>query len=177
MLQTALFPSAAAPAPHCPPARAARLAPGSMFSATERQAWIGVVSREHVRRGVAGGFIQLNHGQKAPVGRMRAGDRIAMYSPRVAYPDGTPLQCFTAIGVVLSGTAYQVEMALDFRPWRIDVAFAPCREVPIRPLIDRLSFIRSKTQWGAAFRFGYLKVPAEDFALIASAMRVDWPAE
>lgn len=142
---------------------------------TTRQAWIGVVSREHVQRGVAGGFIQLNHGKKAPVQKLRAGDRIAMYSPRSAYPDGAPLQRFTAIGVVVSGEVYQVEMAPDFHPWRIDVDFADCREAPIQPLIERLSFIRSKTHWGAAFRFGYLKVPADDFALIASSMQVEWP--
>ena len=38
------------------------------------------------------------------------------------------------------------------------------------PLIDQLSFIKSKTHWGAAFRSGQLKVPARDFALIAEAM-------
>ncbi|MFL6232166.1 MAG: hypothetical protein ACJ76N_03455 [Thermoanaerobaculia bacterium] len=27
-----------------------------------------------------------------------------------------------------------------------------------------------RAHWGAAFRFGYLKVPAEDFLLIAQAM-------
>ncbi len=146
-------------------------------STSPRQAWIGVVSREHVQRGVAGGFIQLNHGKKAPVQRLRAGDRIAMYSPRTAYPDGAPLQTFTAIGVVASGEVYQVEMAPDFHPWRVDVEFADCREAPIRPLIERLSFIHSHTHWGAAFRFGYLKVPVDDFALIASSMKVEWPAD
>jgi predicted RNA-binding protein len=52
-----------------------------------------------------------------------------------------------------------------------------CKEVPIKPLIDALSFIKSKTHWGAAFRFGYLKVPAHDFSLIAEAMGVALPAE
>ncbi|HEX5685485.1 MAG TPA: EVE domain-containing protein [Ideonella sp.] len=140
-----------------------------------RQGWVGVVSREHVLHGVAGGFIQLNHGKKAPLQKLHAGDRVVIYSPRTAYPDGNPLQCFTAIGVVVSGAVYQVEMAPDFHPHRVDVAFAHCREAPIRPLIEQLSFIGNKTHWGAAFRFGYLKVPAEDFALIASAMHVEWP--
>jgi hypothetical protein len=141
------------------------------------QGWVGVVSREHVLRGVAGNFIQLNHGKKAPLQRLHAGDRVVIYSPRTAYPDGAPLQYFTAIGVVRSGEVYQVEMAPDFHPYRVDVDFADCHEAPIQPLIERLSFIKSKTHWGAAFRFGYLKVPAEDFALIASAMQVEWPAD
>jgi hypothetical protein len=141
------------------------------MTAPSQQCWIGVVSREHVQRGVAGGFLQLNHGKSAPLQRLRAGDVVAMYSPRTSYPDGEPLQCFTAIGTVDTGEVYQVSMSEDFSPWRIDVTFAGSREVPIRPLVERLSFIRSKTHWGAAFRFGYVKVSVADFALIADAMK------
>ena len=137
---------------------------------TSRGYWIGVVSRSHVHIGVKGGFIQLNHGKKAPLQRLRAGDGLAMYSPRTEYPDGEPLQHFTAIGVVSTGEIYQVEINSDFKPFRIDVQFFKCEEAPIKPLIEKLSFIKSKTHWGAAFRFGQLKVPQEDFLLIAKAM-------
>jgi len=138
-----------------------------------RQFWIGVVSREHVRLGVKGGFIQLGHGKKAPVQRLHAGDALVMYSPRTAYPDGAPLQAFTAIGVVSTGKVYQVQMTEDFKPYRVDVSFLKAKEAPIKPLIDALSFIKSKTHWGAAFRFGQIKIPAEDFKLIAKAMGVE----
>jgi len=138
-----------------------------------RQFWIGVVSREHVRLGVKGGFIQLGHGKKAPVQRLRAGDALVMYSPRTAYPDGEPLQAFTAIGVVSTGKVYQVQMTEEFKPYRVDVRFLKAKEAPIKPLIDALSFIKSKTHWGAAFRFGQIKIPAEDFKLIAKAMGVE----
>ena len=131
-----------------------------------------MVSRSHVQRGVEGGFIQLNHGKKAPVQRLKAGDRLALYSPRTDCPDGQPLQAFTALGVVATGQVYQVEMSAEFKPYRVDVGFLPCQEAPIKPLVERLSFIKSKTHWGAAFRFGFLKVPEEDFALIESAMSV-----
>jgi len=46
-----------------------------------------------------------------------------MYSPRTAYPDGEPLQAFTAIGVVTTGRIYQVEMTEAFKPYRVDVKF------------------------------------------------------
>lgn len=129
-----------------------------------------MVSHAHVRIGVDGGFIQLNHGKKAPLAKLRAGDGLVMYSPRSDYPNGEILQAFTAIGVVGTGEIYQVEMSPDFVPYRVDVAFEPCSEAPIRPLIDQLSFIRDKTHWGAAFRFGQLRIPAADFATIAQAM-------
>jgi hypothetical protein len=135
-----------------------------------RRYWIGVVSRSHVERGVAGGFLQLNHGKQAPVRKLAAGDGVAIYSPRTAYPDGAPLQAFTAIGTVATGEIYQVEMAPDFRPYRVDVRWAPCREAAIAPLIEALAFIRDKTHWGAAFRFGQLRIDATDFGTIATAM-------
>jgi EVE domain len=132
--------------------------------------WIGVVSRAHAQLGVAGGFVQLGHGKRAPLQRLRAGDGIVLYSPRTAYPDGEPLQAFTAIGTVTTAEIYQVEMTPQFQPYRVDVAFQPCREAPIKPLLDDLSFVADKAHWGSALRFGQLKIGAHDFAVIARAM-------
>lgn len=137
---------------------------------TNRNYWLGVVSRSHIQIGVKDGFIQLNHGKKAPLRKFGTGDGLVIYSPRTEYPNGEPLQFFTAIGTIVSGEVYQVEMAPDFKPYRVDVCYSQCKEVPIKPLIEKLSFIKSKTHWGAAFRFGQLKIPAHDFALIAEAM-------
>jgi hypothetical protein len=135
-----------------------------------RSYWIGVASKDHVDNAIAGGFTQLNHGKAAPLERMRAGDGYLFYSPRTAYPDGAPLQAFTAIGRIRTGTVYQATLSEDFHPFRIDVVYLPARPAPIKPLIAQLTFIRSKTHWGAAFRFGMLRVPEVDFALIATAM-------
>jgi hypothetical protein len=137
---------------------------------TERQYWIGVVSKDHVDLAINGGFTQLNHGKAGPLERMHAGDGFVFYSPRESYPDGAPLQAFTAIGRVRSGTIYQADMGNDFRPFRLDVDFLPATCAPVKPLIESLSFIRSKTHWGAAFRFGVVRVDAADFSQIAAAM-------
>jgi len=84
---------------------------------------------------------------------------------------------FTAIGTIKSGKVYQFEMSPEFKPYRVDVEFSTCKEAPIKPLIEGLSFIRSKTHWGGAFRFGYVKVPEADFALIADAMKPTSPSQ
>ena len=105
---------------------------------SERQFWIGVVSRNHVAIGVAGGFAQLNHGKAAPLERMRAGDGFAYYSPRTEYPDGPPLQAFTAIGRIRDGIVYQAAMG-DFRPFRLAVDYLPSHEAPIKPLMPDLA--------------------------------------
>lgn len=135
-----------------------------------RNYWIGVVSSDHVESATAGGYAQLNHGKAGPLERMRAGDGFAFYSPRAAYPDGEPLQAFTAIGRIRNGTVYQATADASFRPFRLDVDYFPAQPAPVRSLIADLSFIRSKTHWGAAFRFGVVRVPEADFALIATAM-------
>jgi len=136
---------------------------------SSRTYWIAVVSKDHVDVGVAGAFAQVSHGKAAPLERMRAGDGVAFYSPRTKYPDGEPLQAFTAIGRIRDGKVYQATMG-DFHPSRLDVDFLAAQTALVRPLIDDLSFIRSKKHWGAAFRFGLLRVPEADFALIAAAM-------
>jgi len=148
---------------------------------SERNYWIGVVSKDHVAIGVGGGFTQLNHGKAGPLERMRAGDGFAFYSPRTAYPDGPSLQAFTAIGRIRDGNVYQAAQTnrsnQGFNPFRLDVDYLPAQDAPIKPLIDDLSFIRSKSHWGAAFRFGFLRVPEADFARIAAAMGRDFSAD
>lgn len=142
--------------------------------------WIGVVSRSHVQRGLAGGFAQMNHGKQAPLKRMKAGDGLIYYSPRETYPDGALLQAFTAIGFVRSGDVYLYDMTLEgspgFVPWRIDVDYLPAQAASIKPLIKDLNFISNKTHWGAAFRFGQVKIDEADFLRIALAMGCDLPS-
>jgi hypothetical protein len=137
-----------------------------------RSYWIGVVSKDHVERGVAGGFTQLNHGKAGPLERMRPGDGFIYYSPREEHPYGPPVQAFTAIGRVSAGEIFQADE--DGRPFRRSVQYLPANAAPIKPMIDALSFIRNKEFWGAAFRFGFLRVPEEDFARIAYAMGRDF---
>ena len=142
-----------------------------------RNYWIGVVAKDHVALGVAGGFTQLNHGKAGPLERMHAGDGFAFYSPRTAHPDGAALQAFTAIGRVRDGRVYQADVAPDFTPFRLAVDYLPATVAPVKPLIEALTFIRSKAHWGGAFRYGVVRVPAEDFARIAAAMGRDFAAD
>ena len=134
--------------------------------------WIAVASADHVATGRALGIMQVGHGKGAPLQRLHAGDSVAYYSPVRQYGSKQACQSFTAIGVVRDDRIYQTDMGGGFQPFRRDVDFLPAREVPIRPLLDSLSFTRGNRNWGYAFRFGLLKVTAEDMALIAQAMGV-----
>lgn len=132
--------------------------------------WINTVSREHVRRAVEGGFTQVDHGKPDRLRRMSGGDRIAFYSPKTDYPDGEPLQAFTAIGRLIGDEVYPVEMSPDLQMFRRTVEFLDCAEAPIRPLLEDLDFIEDKKRWGFRFRFGLFQVSDHDFEVIEAAM-------
>ena len=132
--------------------------------------WIGVASKEHVQRGVEGGFCQLCHGKQQPLKRMSKGDWIIYYSSKEMFGEDTLCQQFTAIGEVIGDDVYQFEMEPGFVPFRRDIKFINAKDVSIRPLIEKLAFIKNKTSWGYAFRFGYLEIPYDDFKLIAKEM-------
>jgi hypothetical protein len=135
--------------------------------------WIILASKDHIQRGQAGGFIQANHGKAAPLKRMRAGDWVIFYSPKLEFDKPEKLQCFTAIVRVVGEEIYQQDMGGGFVPFRLKVQFLPSNDVSIRPLIEELTFIKDKTHWGAPFRFGTLQIPEEDFRLIAGKMVED----
>lgn len=137
--------------------------------------WVGVACKEHVGRGLAGGFAQLCHGKQAPLARMQPGDGLVYYSPVLTLPGREPCQQFTALGYVADAYAYQVAMHAGFVPWRRDIHWLPSPPAAIRPLLSRLSFIENPARWGYPFRYGHLEISASDFALIARAMGATLP--
>jgi EVE domain len=144
---------------------------------TTRNYWIGVVSKAHVEAAVAGGFTQLTYGKAGALERMREGDGFVFYSPRTDHQDGDRVQAFTAIGRIANGAIFQGDEADGVTPFRREASYLAAHEAPIKPLIETLTFIRNKDYWGAAFRFGAVRVPAEDFARIAAAMGRDFASD
>ncbi|MCE5318791.1 MAG: EVE domain-containing protein [Parachlamydia sp.] len=131
--------------------------------------WLGVVSREHVLKGVLGGFAQVCHGKKAPLLKMAAGDGFLYYSPKMALGSTEICKRFTALGTIRTGNVYQVEMFPDFHPFRIDVDYVLCREVSLVAIFEQLELTRGRS-WGMQLRRGLLEISAADFEIISKAM-------
>jgi hypothetical protein len=140
---------------------------------SERGYFVNTVSRDHLQRGIDGGFTQANHGRITGLKRLKRGDLIVFYSPKTAFEGGEPLQSFTALGRVADDEPYQVEMTASFHPWRRRVGFLASEVAPIRPLIEKLDFIPDKQHWGMPFRRGLFEISGRDFDRIAKAMRVE----
>jgi hypothetical protein len=135
--------------------------------------WIGVAAANHIARGVAGGFMQVNHGKEAPLKRLRPRDVIVYYSPVSEFGGKDKLMAFTAIGVVKDRVPYQDDMGGGFMPFRRDVDWRSSQRAAIHPLLDILSFTKGQSSWGYKFRFGLFDVSRDDMELIATAMRSD----
>jgi hypothetical protein len=136
---------------------------------SEEKNWLGVVSRDHVLRGVEEGIAQIGHGKSAGLRRMSAGDGFVYYSPRDAYPKGAPVKAFTAVGRVADDEVWQADEG-DFKPWRRRIDYeSGATEFPIADLKDQLD-LTATPNWGYALRRGLIELSAADFALIHAAM-------
>ena len=135
--------------------------------------WIIVACRNHVARGVQGGFAQANHGKAAALRRLQVGDGVIYYSPKIDRDRAEKCQAFTAIGRVTGESVYQHDLGGGFVPFRRDVCYFECVATPIQSLIPELTFIRDKKSWGSVFRFGFFEIPPSDFDLIARHLQVE----
>jgi hypothetical protein len=133
-------------------------------------AWIGIASANHVARGRDGGFMQVCHGKRAPIARIKPGDTVIYYSPTTEMGGGQRLQSFTAAGIVREGSPYLFDMGGGFIPHRRDIDWLETRPIPIAPLLGILEFTRGKPNWGYIFRFGIVQISDGDADLIVSAM-------
>ena len=137
--------------------------------------WITVVSKDHIMRGVKGGFMQANHGKAGALKKLHTNDWVIFYSPMLTYEGDEKLQAFTAIGQVTDEELNQHKMAEGFIPWRRNINYYPCKDVPIIPMIGSLDFIRDKKSWGFRFRFGFFEIDEHDFNLLKAKMLTGTP--
>lgn len=138
------------------------------------KAWLAVVSRAHVRLGVAGGFAQVCHGKGPPLRRLQRGDWLVYYSPGVDM-NGPPLRAFTAIGRVEDDRVFTFDMGGGFVPFRRRVRYLDATEAALAPLAGALELC-ARPSWGMALRRGLLPLSREDLAIVAGAMGVDLEA-
>lgn len=130
--------------------------------------WLGVVSAAHVRRGVELGIAQINHGKRAPLARMRAGDTLIYYSPTEQRGDRAPYQHFTAIGSFPDDDIWQADEG-SFKPFRRRIDYLPANPVSLAELRPRLQ-LTQEPNWGHQLRYGLLPLEEHDVQTIMEAM-------
>jgi len=130
--------------------------------------WIGVVGAQHAEIGKERGFCAFSHGKKQAISRLSPGDRFAYYSPREGFKEGAVVQAFVALGTVLEGDPYEVDFDGSpgwVRPAQTDIFI----RIPVKPLLENLTFVSNPKYWGMAFRRSLFEVTEADFNLIEAA--------
>jgi len=132
--------------------------------------WIGVVGLSHVDYAVRTGICAFSHGKKSAVSKLSEGDRFAYYTPRTRFKSGDPVQGFTALGTVIDATPFETNWDAMVI-WVAKAAYADVARTPVRPLLEKLGFVRNPANWGMSFRRGQFEITEQDFSIIESAMK------
>ncbi len=135
--------------------------------------WMLVASKNYVLRGIQEGIAQACHGKAQPLTRMQIGDGIIYYSPKLEFEKDIPCQEFITVGFVSGEEVYAYDIGNGFVPFRREIQYLKVKPVPIKPLLEKLNFIKNKKQWGYSFRFGIFEISSEDFQFIFEAMQVN----
>lgn len=142
--------------------------------ATAPKFWIGVIARDHALIATARGYCAFSHGKASAVSKLSVGDRFVLYSPKTGVSEGDTIQAFTALGTITGDAPYQALWAdTDMDVWVRDAAFDTISEVPVKPMLDDLSFVTNPRYWGMAFRRSLFEISQDDFAKIAAAMEAN----
>ena len=132
--------------------------------------YIGVAHRAQVAHAAQEGFAAFSHGRQSAVQRLNPGDRVIYYAPRSDF-DGEPLQAFVAHATVTGDAPCQRAFSgAEGLFWARDAMFDTVTDVPVRPLIGDLTFVRDKAHWGMAFRQGGFRISREDYERIATLL-------
>ena len=128
-------------------------------------------SKDHVLKGVKQGIAQAGHGRKNFMSKPSKGDWIVYYSSKDKFEDGKVYQKFTAIGQITDDEPYQPDTQKKFKPYRRNADYKACHEAEIRPLIEKLNFIKNKKRWGFYLISGFREISKDDFEVIKHAMK------
>lgn len=131
--------------------------------------FIGVVHAAQAAMSREMGIVAFSHGREAPVKSLAVGDTVILYAPKTDF-DGDPVQAFVAHARVTGEAPYQRDFKPGMAAWCRDAAFDDVTEVPVRPMLEHLSFVKNPTHWGMAFRQGKFEIPEPDYRLIAEAL-------
>jgi hypothetical protein len=110
--------------------------------------------------------------------QMSAGDRAVLYVTRGAVHNPTRDIARLAGLVTVDGqSAHRRPVVIAGRqfiwqlPIRIEVALPERDGPPVQPLVDHLSFVHKTSAWGQYFRNSPKPINADDFAVLAGAIR------
>ncbi|MEO8412491.1 MAG: EVE domain-containing protein [Ginsengibacter sp.] len=128
-------------------------------------------SKDHVASGLEQGIAQAGLGRKDFMSKLSKGDWIVNYSSKDKFENGKLYQKFTAVGQITNEEPYLPGTRKKFNPYRRNVDYKTSHETEIRPLIEKLGFIKNKKRWLSYLISGFKEISTDDFENINQAMK------
>jgi predicted RNA-binding protein len=130
--------------------------------------YIFVTSKDHSKTLNKDGYIMAM--QEWKIKKLEKGDKIIIYSSRNSYNSNEKYQQFTNYGTIIGDTYKKKrKYGLDF--YAIDVKYNKTkRDVPIRPLLPKLDFIKKSKSWGLYLISGFREITKKDYELIKNKL-------
>ena len=139
--------------------------------------WIICMSEDNFEISKQHNLIGMRESMKRDLDKMQVGDIVVFYVPKKTidsysnYPT-TKVQAFKGIAEITSETFSNDEpiwkpQGNEIFPQRKKVKFLETDlNVPIRPLIEQLSFVTNTAWWALPLRRGYVEIKESDLELI-----------
>jgi hypothetical protein len=146
------------------------------------------MSKEQVQEAVKKGYCEFKNGEQRHFKHVNPHSWFVYYSPGLkplhvirekGKEAGKTLRTFTAIGQVLPGEPYSIDLGNNNIVYRRKARYVPnSSDAPLEPLMKELSFLKnspSRKPWGFAFRKGLIEVLKSDFFKLCEAMNIAMP--
>ena len=134
--------------------------------------WVFCITEDNLETAFREKVIGFRKGKRIRLTSVSSGDLVTFYVSKKAFSSQTPVQKF--IGkVVVRSRCYESSKQIwqnGLFPMRIDISLVSIRSCQIKPLINRLQFIKNKEHWGGALMAGTVRISEQDFNLIQEAM-------
>ena len=135
--------------------------------------WVICITEDNLQIALQEQILGFKQSKCTRVRSFSPGDAVTFYVSRVALTSYRPVQKFVGQAEVKNKPYKSTEIIWkgDLFPIRIELKSISNASCEIKPLIDKLSFIKNKKHWGGVFMGGILRIPASDFDLIQETMR------
>jgi hypothetical protein len=150
--------------------------------------WVGVMAKDQVTEAIQKGYCEFCNGSKIPFKNVHPNSWFIYYSPGTkplqllreeGSDKGEVVRAFTAIGQVLPGDPYSIDLGNDNIVYRRRARYVSnTTDAPFLTIMDDLSFtvkINRRGTWGVTFRKGLINILKSDFYKICEAMNIDMP--
>lgn len=139
--------------------------------------WIICMSEDNFEISKQHNLIGMRESKKIDLDKMQVGDEVVFYVPKKTIDSSSSdpankIQAFKGIAEITSETFSSDEsiwkpLGNDIFPHRKKVKFLETDlNVPIRPLIEKLSFVTNTAWWALPLRRGYVEIEESDLELI-----------